>query len=299
MVHRSDEKTGVVADVTDTAAWVAYFRALESERSDALFRDPYARRLAGERGKALAAQLPKGPLRWSLAVRTRVFDELIHECVHDGQPWTVLNLAAGFDTRPYRLALPQELRWIEVDLPRIVKLKDDLLKDERPSCQLQRHAVDLTDARARRALWECVEGQRVLVVTEGLLAYLDESTVAALAGEIRRHLPLSRWLLENVSPEVLARLNRRWDKALRAGNAAMKFAPADGLDFFGRHGWIPATTRGLLDEAQRLGREMPIVRALRRLSVLIPPLQTAYAKRQPKLRNAVDYAEKQQAESVD
>lgn len=298
MVNRSNEKTGIVADVADTAAWVAYFRALESERPDALFQDPHARRLAGDRGKALADHLPKGPLGWSLSVRTRVFDELIRERVQDGRPSTVLNLAAGFDTRPYRLALPPELRWIEVDLPSIVQRKDELLKDERPRCRLQRLAVDLADPSARRALWDLVEGERVLVVTEGLLAYLDESTVAALADELRRHLPRSSWLLENMSPEVLARLNRRWDNALRTGNAAMKFAPAEGLDFFRPHGWLPTTTRGLLDEAERLGREMPLVRALRWVSKLLPPLKSAYAKRQAKLRDAVVYAVMQQAEAV-
>lgn len=68
-----------VSDVTDTSRWVAYFRALESEPPDALFRDHHARRLAGDRGRQLAKWLPKGPLPWSIAIRTKVFDELILE----------------------------------------------------------------------------------------------------------------------------------------------------------------------------------------------------------------------------
>ena len=70
-----------VADVTDTARWVAYFRAVESERPDALFQDRHARRLAGARGQAIAERLPRGPLSWSIAIRTKVFDELILEAV--------------------------------------------------------------------------------------------------------------------------------------------------------------------------------------------------------------------------
>ena len=94
-----------LGDVSDTARWVAYFRALESARPDALFRDPLARRLAGDRGRAIAETLPIGPLSWSLAVRTRVFDELILDAVHGGVR-VVLNLAAGLDARPYRLPPP-------------------------------------------------------------------------------------------------------------------------------------------------------------------------------------------------
>lgn len=48
-------KTGpLVRDVSDTALWVAVYRARETERPDALFRDPYARRLAGARGEQIA-----------------------------------------------------------------------------------------------------------------------------------------------------------------------------------------------------------------------------------------------------
>jgi methyltransferase (TIGR00027 family) len=282
-------KPGVIRDVADTAAWVAYFRALESERPDALFRDPHARQLAGERGRAIAESLSKGPLRWSLAVRTRVFDELIVQTVRGKEPWTVVNLAAGFDTRPYRLGLPPHVRWIEADLPRVIEQKRAVLVDARPTCSLERFAVDLADDGARRDFWTNVEGERTLVIAEGLLAYLEESNVAALAQEIR-HLPGSLWLIENVAPDVLAKLQRRWGQPLRSGNAQMKFAPADELEFFHRYGWVPRDTRGLLDEAERLGREMPIVTAIRRLSSLIPPIKGAYAKRQARLHNAVVYA---------
>lgn len=48
------EQNLAVRGVSDTARWVAYFRALETKRPDALFRDPFAERLASERGIHLA-----------------------------------------------------------------------------------------------------------------------------------------------------------------------------------------------------------------------------------------------------
>jgi O-methyltransferase involved in polyketide biosynthesis len=61
----------LIRNISDTARWAAVYRARESERKDALFRDPFARRLAGERGEQIAAKLPKGNRNtWSWVMRT-------------------------------------------------------------------------------------------------------------------------------------------------------------------------------------------------------------------------------------
>jgi O-methyltransferase involved in polyketide biosynthesis len=55
----SDESS-FVRNVSDSVRWVAYFRARETQRADALFRDSYAERLAGEHGFQIANTLPDG-----------------------------------------------------------------------------------------------------------------------------------------------------------------------------------------------------------------------------------------------
>jgi methyltransferase (TIGR00027 family) len=106
-----------IRHVSDTALWVAIYRAQESEQADAQFHDPYARRMAGKRGEEIVRSLPHGQsMAWSMIVRTAVMDEVILRCIARGAR-TVLNLGAGLDTRPFRLALPRALRWIDVDLP--------------------------------------------------------------------------------------------------------------------------------------------------------------------------------------
>jgi methyltransferase (TIGR00027 family) len=250
--------SGLVEDVSDTARWVAYYRALESERPDAILRDPLARRLAGERGKAIAEGLPKLSLPWVIPVRAKVYDELILETVATGQIDTVLNLAAGLDTRPYRLELPASLRWIEVDLPLIIVAKAEELANEQPRCALERVALDLVEPAALEALLQRLHGEgcRVLVVTEGLLAYLDDVTVRSLAQTLHASPAVRAWVLEAVLPEVLTQARRAWGSTLQPAGAEMKFAPASGLDFFEPLGWLPRVTRSLLDEARRFGREM-------------------------------------------
>ncbi len=173
-----------------------------------------------------------------------------------------------------------------------MRWKVEALQGERAACRVERIALDLADARERKALLARLgsDDSRVLVVTEGLLAYLDEITVASLAEELGASFPTALWLLENVTPAVLARMKRTWDKTLRPANAEMKFAPHNGLGFFRSHGWTPSVERSLLDEAERLGREMRTVAAIRYLSRWIPPLKAAYARRQASLRDAVVYA---------
>src|SRR5262252_5973616 len=104
-----------ITHVADTALWVATYRALESQRPDALFRDPLSDMLAGERGRNIAASMPYPKfMAWALAIRTVAIDEMIVRALSLGVD-TVLNLGAGLDTRPYRMNLPASLRWIEID----------------------------------------------------------------------------------------------------------------------------------------------------------------------------------------
>ena len=91
-----------IEHVSDTALWVAACRALESERPDALFRDPLAARLAGERGREIARSMPnQAATSWSVVVRTCVIDDFLREAIASGVD-TILNLGAGLDTRPYQ-----------------------------------------------------------------------------------------------------------------------------------------------------------------------------------------------------
>ena len=117
----------LISNVSDTARWMAAERAVESVRPDALFIDPFANRLAGDRGRAIAATAPRLTRNgWPSVIRTKLIDDLVAESVKRGCE-RVLNLAAGFDTRPYRLELPTGLEWIEADLPEIINEKQRLL----------------------------------------------------------------------------------------------------------------------------------------------------------------------------
>ena len=144
---------GVVRNISDTARWAAYFRAQETARPDAIFRDPFAERLAGQHGVDIANTLPEGNKHaWAWVARTYLFDQFIAQELQQGVDM-VVNLAAGLDARPYRMKLPASLQWIEVDLPEILAYKEEILANEKPTCALERIRLDLSDSNARRALF--------------------------------------------------------------------------------------------------------------------------------------------------
>jgi methyltransferase (TIGR00027 family) len=253
--------TATIEHVSDTARWVALYRAMESERPDALFRDPYARRLAGERGERIVASMKKGRAwAWPMIVRTAVMDELILRAIARDAVETVLNLAAGLDTRPYRLPLAPSLRWVEVDFPDVIAYKQSQLAGERPVCVLEQVGVDLTDVRGRRALFGRIgaAARRVLVVSEGLLIYLTPPAVASLAADLTTPASFRWWLIDLASPRLLKMMERTWGRAVAAGNAPFQFAPAEGTAFFPAHGWREAEFRSMWEEALRLKRTMPL-----------------------------------------
>ena len=146
--------THPIRHISDTALWVAVYRARESERADAVFRDPYASKLAGDRGLQMAAAMPFAERHaWSYVARTWLVDQVIERELLRGTDM-VINLAAGLDARPYRMRLPASLRWVEVDLPEMLNYKQEILAEGTPNCTVERVAVDLRDYAGRRALFQ-------------------------------------------------------------------------------------------------------------------------------------------------
>jgi methyltransferase (TIGR00027 family) len=235
---------------------VAYFRARESERADALFRDPYAQRLAGEHGFHLAHTLADGNKHeWAWVARTHLFDQFLGRAIQDGAD-LVLNLAAGLDARPYRMDLPEALQWVEVDLPEIVAYKEEILVNEKPRCRLQRVSLDLSDWEGRKRLFAELDTRaaKIVVASEGLLIYFSPEEVAALAEDLAAGRHFQNWIVDLASPGQLRLMQRTTGKQLSAAGAAFKFGPAEGVEFFAPHGWEAKEVQGMLKTAARFKR---------------------------------------------
>ncbi|HEY6271885.1 MAG TPA: SAM-dependent methyltransferase [Terriglobales bacterium] len=245
----------LIRNISDTALWVAVYRARETERPDALFRDPYARRLAGNRGEEIARSMEFGERNaWSYVARTLRVDQIVDARVKDGADM-VINLAAGLDTRPYRMALPPSLHWVEVDLPGMIDYKEDILHEEKPRCSLERVRLDLANTVARRDLFCELGGKtnKALVITEGLLIYLSRDEVLGLGRDLAAQTKFADWIVELVSPGLLKMLQKQLAGLQRAGSP-FKFAPREGPGFFTECGWKPVEVYSLLKTPAILNR---------------------------------------------
>ncbi len=175
-----------IRDVSETALMVAMWRAAENTQPNPLYRDPLALKLAGDRGSEIIKGIPRADMCcWGMAIRTRIIDDLIRDAVAGGVD-LVLNLGAGLDTRPYRMELPANFHWVEVDRAEIIEMKERRLIGEKPVCKLERVACDLADAAARRTLLASVKAKSgtALVLTEGVIYYLSEYEVGTLASDL-------------------------------------------------------------------------------------------------------------------
>ncbi len=192
---------------------------------------------------------------WWLVARTKIIDDVIVEAIAGGCD-RVLNLAAGLDTRPYRLDLPSDFTWVEADLPQLLTEKTQLLADQAPTCRLTRMAVDLADARARDAFFRsALDGaSKALVLTEGLLMYLDDRDVVALSEAIKQP-EVGWWMLDFAGPGLKNLMNKKMAGMLQ--NAPFKFAPENGLAYFEELGWLVIEAESLFSAARRLHR-LPI-----------------------------------------
>lgn len=250
--------SNLIENVSDTALWVATYRAEESERPDALFRDPLAARLAGEKGRRISKKSSGSKYtRWSVVMRTVVIDRFVMEQVAQGVD-CVVNLGAGLDTRPYRLNLPKELRWVEVDFPGILDAKEKELAGEKPVCRLERISADLGDDQARaRVLDQLSAGaEKILVITEGVIPYLTNEQVSALAKDLHARKSFRLWIVDYYAPFVLKRI-RSGKLRRQMQNAPFLFNPGDWFGFFRERGWREREVRYLAEESSLRVRPWP------------------------------------------
>ena len=242
---------GEITHVSDTALMVAACRAHETELEDAFVRDPFAARLAGERGKAILNAMPHANLlRMGMAIRTRFIDELLLEALGSYPIATVLSVGCGLDTRPWRLELNPALRWVEVDFADMLDYKDGRMAGEKPRCRRERLIADLTDSAQRRAIYEAAGRDPVLMITEGLLLYLPAATVDALASESATQSRIEHWISDISTSAFSKALGGGTDsmQSIRHVQASDALKGEEILEVLGRHGWVTSAMRSYITD---------------------------------------------------
>jgi O-methyltransferase involved in polyketide biosynthesis len=132
--------------------------------------------------------------------------------------------------------------------------KERLLSGEKPRCRLRRERIDLVDPVARATFLEhaTAGAKKTLVLTEGLLVYLDQDVVRAIGRDLLAHPAIRWWVFDVIAPAILHMLQK--GMGVHLDNAPLKLAPADGVAFFEKLGWKALDIRSYFREAIRLRR---------------------------------------------
>ena len=172
---------------------------------------------------------------------------------HGDQP------GGGIGYPPIPDAASPRLQWIEVDLPGIVSYKTELLEGERANCALRRITCDLSDDSDRERLFDQLSrsSPKVIVITEGLIAYLSAEQAAALSRSLHAMPSFRYWIMDYNAGRFRRRKSIR-DLQKVLGPVKFRFHVEDPLGFFRRDGWKVDTDLHILDEAGRIGRRLPL-----------------------------------------
>jgi methyltransferase (TIGR00027 family) len=262
-----------------TALGVAAARAAETAGSNPLIRDDFARKLVSAAGPAWA-RLTDPELAWLdgdeqgqrehrlgihyQAVRTHFFDEYFADATGAGLRQVVI-LAAGLDSRAYRLDWPAETTVYEIDQPQVLEFKTGVLDSHVPTASRRPVAVDLRDDwpaaltaagfdRTRPTAW----------LAEGLLPYLPSDAQDRLFEMFTAlSAPGSQVAIEVFGMNASSNTNR-WQRmrdrlGLDVNVQALTFHEpdrSDAAEWLTDHGW-QVTVVNNREEMARLGRAVP------------------------------------------
>lgn len=119
-----------------------------------------------------------------LVIRTKFFDDFLLHTTREYEIHQVVLLAAGMDTRAFRLAWPPHIRLFELDQPELLVQKEQILSstEASPACWYRTVGIDLVEEYWPDALLRAGfdPHQATVWLIEGLLPYLSESVIPHL-----------------------------------------------------------------------------------------------------------------------
>lgn len=263
--------------VSETALWTLYQRAVEARRPDALLHDPKAVELVERIDFPFAERFGTSPLQAQVqALRVACFDREVADFLVREPRGTVVCLGEGLETQYWRVDNGRA-RWLSVDLPESVALRERLL----PPGPRQRYIA--ADAAELGWVEEVDRSRAVLLTAQGLLMYLQPPQVRALIAGCAERFPGGSLVLDAV-PHWFGRLTRS-GRMRTHGYQAPPMPWSMDAGERAKLRTASAAVVGVRDVRPSGGRGL--VGALLRLALTVPPLAT----RRPSV-TVLDFAER-------
>ena len=256
------ECEGSNSTLAATACWTAAVRARESRREDRLFHDPWAEALAGEQGAAWIAQHPEDSTI-TMVLRTRYFDDFLEQISSLDKIRQVVLLAAGFDTRAFRLKWPGGVCVFEMDQPSVMDYKETVLQSLGATAACERRIIrkDLTGSW-KEALVETGfdPGRPSCFLLEGFLFYVSNETATEIIDSVTLlSAPGSRLGFDVINSAMLTSpYTKAWVEMQAQSGAPWIGTMDDPESFLSSRGWIAALTQAGQPEANHGRWKLPV-----------------------------------------
>lgn len=229
--------------VSYTSQWTAAARALETERgADRLFDDPYARELAFPEGFNLLSKYGGGVLKEFVAIRTWYLDKAITETLETTDICQVVLVAAGMDTRAFRLAIPSHVKIYEVDHLNLLQEKRRRLErlGAKPVAVRREVGADLsTDWLPALIEAGFDRTQPVLWIPEAVFFFLTEDQATTLLRTLRSASAANSMLAVDILSRSLltSPATQLFLAALRKDGIPWLFGTDNPEEFLADRGW--------------------------------------------------------------
>lgn len=268
--HSQGGDPQVPTGVSMTAIVVAQARDKESARPDRLFDDPLAEAFVAAAWSTtlpqVAALLQIYPyLIDYFAIRTRFLDEYLLTACAAGCRQVVV-LAAGLDTRAFRLAWPKGVRLFELDLPEVFTFKEQVLarQSARPACQRIVVEADLSKEWSAPLIQASFRPDEPTAwLAEGILLYLTEEENDQLLTKISQLSASGSRLAFDHTSQNLQQLSllRQANVALDELGVSWQSVLADPAMWLVSHGW-QAEVSDATSRAAQYSRPVPSLEEL-------------------------------------
>ncbi len=182
--------------LASTARWTAAVRARESLREDRLFQDPWAATLAGKEGQEWIEHRSEDSVV-AMVLRTRYFDDFLQRISSQYAIKQIVLMAAGLDTRAFRLTWPAQTQLFELDQSAVLQYKEQMLESTgaQPNCERHTIAVDLTGPWKEILIKEGFKSQQPSGwLLEGFLFYLPSESITHILDEITSLAAPDSWV---------------------------------------------------------------------------------------------------------
>jgi len=245
-----------------TACWTAAVRARESRREDRLFHDPWAEALAGELGASWIAQRPEDTTI-PMVLRTRYFDDFLEQISSLDKIRQVVILAAGFDTRAFRLKWPAGVCVFEMDQPSVLDYKETVLQSLGATAVCERRVIrkDLTGSW-KEALVETgfAPARPSCFLLEGFLFYVSNETATKIIDSVTLlSAPGTRLGFDVMNSAMLTSpYTKEWVEMQAQAGAPWIGTMDDPESFLSSRGWIAALTQAGQPEANHGRWKLPV-----------------------------------------